>query len=752
MKWKYLILIFFVLGVYSDIQAKHIIGGDVTYQCLGDGKYRITMYVYRDCRPQAEAAELDADASIAVYRESDRGGPILAGSFPARLLSRDYIDPPEYPCLILPAGLCVERGKYEFDITLPDWPGDQSYYIIYQRCCRNNTITNLVDPGSIGATFYVEISKESMKTCNSSPTFDEFPPTVVCVDQEFEFDHSVTDPDGDSIVYKFATPLTGGGLQGSSFTNPGNPEGCRGVKPTPPCPPPFETARFPSGLYSESNPMGGDPQVKIDPHTGVITGKPEVQGQFVIRVIAEEYRDGQKIGEISRDFQFNVAQCDPTVYARVQSAVMIDESNAFMKSCGEFTIPFRDSSFEQRFIETYEWQFEIEGETKIFEQKDVDVTFPGEGEYKGKLVINKGTECSDSTDIHISILPDIQAHFLYSYDTCVAGDVQFIDNGSFSDAQNGILEYRWDFGDGNTSLAQNPSHLYESPGLWEVSLTVEDENECVDVKTMPISYFPVPSPEAIREQVEIACLPAAVVFDNLPPPVDPSYDIHWDYGDGNQGSGYMPEHIYEEEGNFDIRVEIESPIGCKVSAFFPRMITTMPSPVSRFDHHPKNPSSLDRYVEFINQSEAAAAYQWEVSRVGDFSSENLAIEFPDTGIFQVSLIAIHENSCRDTMSVPIDIEPIVIYSLPNAFSPNEDGFNDEFKGIGMFAGMKEFEMTIYDRWGNMIFASEDPEQGWDGTVLEGDKSAPPGVYVYLVKYLDPRNRPEKLYGEVILIN
>src|SRR5690625_7286923 len=91
------------------------------------------------------------------------------------------------------------------------------------------------------------------------------------------------------------------------------------------------------------------------------------------------------------------------------------------------------------------------------------------------------------------------------------------------------------------------------------------------------------------------------------------------------------------------------------------MITTMPSPVARFDHHPKNPTSLDRHVEFFNQSEAAAAYQWEVSRVGEFASENLAIEFPDTGIFNVSLIAIHENNCKDTMNVPIDIEPIVIY-------------------------------------------------------------------------------------------
>jgi len=751
MKWKCLILIFTILWVYEEGQAKHIIGGDVTYECLGNGKYRITMYVYRDCRPQAEAAELDADASIAVYRENDRGH-ILAGSFPARLLARDYIDAPDYPCLILPAGLCVERGKYEFEITIPDWPGDHSYYIIYQRCCRNNTISNLVDPGSIGATFYVEITKESMAECNSSPTFDEFPPTVVCVDQEFEFDHSVTDPEGDSIVYRFATPLAGGGLQGSSFTNPGNPEGCRGVKPTPPCPPPFETARFQLSHYSESNPMGGDPQVTINPNTGLITGRPKIQGQFVIRVIAEEYKNGKKIGEISRDFQFNVAQCDPTVFARIKSAVMIDESNAFMRSCGEFTIPFRDSSFEQRFIETYEWQFEIGEETVVYNQKDVDVTFPALGDYKGKLVVNKGTECSDSTNIEISVLPDIQADFVFDYDTCIAGDVKFLDNGSFSEAPDGIQEYKWEFGDGNGSMNQNPSHFYETSGLWEVSLTVSDENQCEDTKTAQVSYYPVPAEEAIREQVEIACLPASVIFDNLPPPVDPTYDIRWDFGDGNKGSGFLPEHIYTEEGDFDIRVDIVSPIGCKVSAFFPRMITTQPSPVADFSYSPKRPTSLDKFVQFVNHSEAAAAYVWEIDRLGNYSDIDLGIEFPDTGIYHVSLIAIHENNCKDTLTELVDIEPIVLYTVPNAFSPNKDGFNDEFKGVGVFAGMKNFEMTVYDRWGNIIFTSFDPEKGWDGTVMEGEKKAPPGVYVYLVQYLDPRNRPEKYYGEVMLIN
>lgn len=741
-----LVLMSIFLG---DSYARHIIGGDITYECLGNGRYKVTMFIYRDCRPQENAAALDAQASIAVYRGNTQFS--LVGSFFASLSSSGRIDPPDYPCVELPPGLCVERGQYEFEITLPSWPSSQSYYIVYQRCCRNNTISNIVDPGSIGATYFIEITPESQESCNNSPVFKNFPPTVVCVDQSFVFDHSVSDTESDSIVYRFGTPLEGGGLSGSSFNNPGDPSACDGVKPTPPCRPPYRGVRFRSPTYSTENPMGGDPIISIDSETGIITGTPTIQGQFVITVIAEEYKDGEKIGEVNRDFQFNVAKCDPTVFARVQSAITIDESNVFLRSCGEFTIPFRDSSYEERFISTYKWKFNINGEEEVYNQKNVDVTFPALGEYSGQLIVNEGTECSDSTDIDISVLPNIEADFEFAYDTCIAGDVVF-NNFSYSDADGGITEYSWDFGDGNISPNQNPAHFYQEPGIWDASLIIRDGNNCMDTLTKAISYFPVPPDHAFPDQKDIACLPADVLFDNLPPPVNETYDITWDFGDGTTGIGYRPVHTYTEQGTYDVGVSLVSPIGCETSAFFPDMITTQPSPVADFDFTPLRPTNLDKEVTFINKSEAAIAYGWNIERIGSYSSENLVINFPDSGIYNVSLIAVHENGCTDTLLRPVDIEPIVIFTVPNAFSPNGDSENDIFKGIGVFVGMKEFVIRVYDRWGNQVYEGHDPQEGWDGSLANSSYMASPGMYVYMVEYLDARNRPKKHFGEVFLIN
>ena len=182
------------------------------------------------------------------------------------------------------------------------------------------------------------------------------------------------------------------------------------------------------------------------------------------------------------------------------------------------------------------------------------------------------------------------------------------------------------------------------------------------------------------------------------------------------------------------------------------MITTQPSPVADFDYSPARPSNLDKMLTFTNKSQAAIAYEWQVQAVGRFSSKDLVVHFPDSGIYAVSLIAIHENGCMDTLRKLVDIEPIVLYTVPNAFSPNNDDINDTFQGLGVFLGMKNFKMEVFDRWGNTVFTSTDPDHGWDGRVGNSDMRAPPGLYVYQVNYLDARNRPKQLYGEVLLIN
>ena len=113
------------------------------------------------------------------------------------------------PCLVLTEPADQQIGVYEFTIELP--VSDQPYTVTYQRCCRNTAIRNLATPGSIGSTYFIEITAEAQRRCNASPRFNIDPPIAICVNEPFVLDLGATDREGDSLAYKLCNPVVGGG-------------------------------------------------------------------------------------------------------------------------------------------------------------------------------------------------------------------------------------------------------------------------------------------------------------------------------------------------------------------------------------------------------------------------------------------------------------------------------------------------------------------------------------------------------------
>lgn len=724
------------------------------YTCLGNGVYRVTLKIYRDCRPQEQAASLDGasndpqgGAFIAIYR--GRGVNLqIVERLTVPLVGQQFVSAPDYPCLIPPDNLCVEEGTYEFDFEIDNWPSTDPYHIVYQRCCRNNTITNIVDPGDVGATYEISISPESQALCNNSPVFKGFPPTVVCVDADISFDHSAIDEEGDSLVYSFCHPLIGGGLAGGPDDITGNPFSCNGVRPGPPCPPPFDRVTFKSP-YTYDAPMEGSPVVSLDAETGLISGSPMVIGQFVMAVCVQEYRDGVLLSEIKRDFQFNVADCDPTVFAQVKSDARVGEKSFVINSCGNNTVLFENESQLEQFISTYRWDFMINGSLQQFNTRDAEVTFPGVGEYRGVMMVNPGLDCGDTADVFVNLYPSINADFSFDYDTCTAGFTTFTDLSETGGDR--LTDWKWSFGEGGTSEMSNPRYRYPIPGDHQVTLTVRDNNECVDSITYPIAYFPVPEIIVVEPTSFVGCSPGVVTFQNLSSPIDSTYTIDWDFGDGGSSGRVSPTHTFETPGRFSVAVDITSPIGCNISESFDSWIEIKPSPTSEFTFSPEEPSSFRPTVEFFNQSFDFVGQEWIFGMEGRSLEVNPVHTFSDTGRYEVALVAIHENGCRDTSIQIIDILPLVTYHMPNAFTPNGDGQNDVFRGKGFTDGIRDFQLTIWDRWGGLLFETDNPEEAWTGARNNTGEVLPNGVYVYQVKYVDPRGEPVAYRGFATLI-
>ena len=758
-----------ILFSSTELNAAHIVGGDVTYQCLGldtlangdeNIRLQLNFNMYRDS--QSGGAQFDNPARIGIYRYDASGYQYVTQRTPMITTQSDVDLDTDNPCVIYPPNVGVQRAYYGFEIELPVLKGaDEGYAFVYQRCCRNSSITNLVSPADTGAAFSVEITSLAMSICNSSPRFRNFPPVVICSDVRLEFDHSASDFEGHQVFYEFCAPITAGGTDGA--TTPGNTDDCTGVTPDPfMCPPPYDEVTFKLPDFTSTNPLAGDPVVTIDPVTGMISGVPNINGQYVVGVCAREIFNGEIMSVIRRDFQFNVTRCDIAVTAQILpqgdamvegieqivDGVMVDVPT--ITSCGKEDIEFEHVGPSED-IETYLWIADFKnGNIGTADTKSTTFTFPGPGDYSVLLVTNESLECEARDSFPVRIFPDLYPDFTFDYDTCVADAVVFEDFSTLEWTNQTIQNWQWDFDGFGTSNLENPNFNFNEPGSHAVNLTITDQNNCSSDVTKIVDYYPAPPILIVQINTFTGCAPASIFFNNLSTPIDSTYDVFWEFGDGNTSTEISPTHLYEEVGKYDVSLKVTSPIGCEIDTFSSELITVVEKPMADFDFSPEEPSVFNPTVNFIDLSQDAVSWEWDFME--SFSVEqNPTYTFRDTGVYNVNLVVRHLSGCTDTMTRVIDIRPIVTFHMPNAFTPNGDASNDILIGNGFFEDMSDFNFTIWNRWGEKVFESNDPYKGWDGTKNNNGQNSPMGVYVYSITYVDPRGKNQSLRGQATLI-
>lgn len=266
------LLLFARILLASDVaHATHIVGGDITVRWVSGNDFEITLIFIRDCA----GVPMPGTVTLGIY---DQVTNALQQSVSITQTSNDILTLGD-ACYA--PSFCRQRGIYKKTVNIPD--NVNGYYIQYGDCCRNHAITNISSPGNTGFVYYCEMPDPALH--NSSPVFAGIPDGYMCNGYTNTDNFSATDADGDVLVYSFTTPLSGSGL----------------------APKPYGTITWQPG-YSTTNSMG-DPSMVINPATGVINTTPPNFGIFVFSVKVEEYRAGIKIGEINRDFQYQILNC-----------------------------------------------------------------------------------------------------------------------------------------------------------------------------------------------------------------------------------------------------------------------------------------------------------------------------------------------------------------------------------------------------------------------------------------------------------
>lgn len=732
--------LFFLLCSITILRGTHIVGGEITYKFVSRNgsslKYHFTMKLYRDIYPKTQPmpTPFDDPGSIGIYIKNTNGSYSIYGNNGDRKpinvslngSSDQTLVAPKFPCLTPPTDIGVNEGIYEWDAILQESP--TSYVICYQRCCRNNLATNVPYSGDIGSTYAVEITPEAQKLDNNSPTFRNFPPILLCAGEPLNFDHSASDAEGDQLVYKFCSPLAGGSRNNARPVAPNSA-------------PPYKDVVFNRPDYTPEKPMGGDPTVKIDPNTGLITGTPNVLGNFVVSVCVEEYRNGKLIGKISRDFQFNIVNCKRTVVTKVL-ADTTTITGAFktytVRGCENVVVNFQNNSYERSEINNFYWEFSIKKDTVRYTDWSPTVTFKDTGTYVGKLLLNPGTPCGDSALVKAVIGGKLESDFSIQYDTCVAGPIGF--NGVVKSAFP-LKDIIWDFGDGMKDSGRlSTIHRYELPGEKNVTLRLKDNVGCKRDTTLRFKWQPAPPILVVEPDNFIGCAPAKVFFNNRSKPLDSTYTIKWDFGDSTFGKEISPRHLYEKSDTYSVKLFIVSPLGCKKEASFRNWIKVKNSPKADFDFNPKIVTNLNPVMNFEDKSSLdVSSWRWYFGSKGYSTRQNPIFNFRDTGVQKVTFFVRNTEGCLDSMTKEINVEPRIIFRFPNAFTPNNDTKNDEFKGTGFLYGMKRYKLTVWNRWSEVIFQSENADDGWNGTKNNVGEQVPEGVYIYEVQYVTPQN-------------
>ena len=314
---KCLLSFVILLVTVAPLWASHIVGGEFELRHLEGYQYELTLIQYFDQVNGLAGAE-DTFTDAVIYRKSDNTQMRIV-----RLnnVGSTYVPYTNPACS--DERLQTRRILYKNTITLPpeEFNDPEGYYVVYERCCRNYVIDNLEFDGT-GQAFYLEfppVTKDGQPFINTTPIL--FPPLsdYASVNQYFYFDFSGTDLDGDSLAYSMVVPLN------SSETNPTN---AVNSNPVPfPKPGPHGEVVFVDGIGVD-NMVPGSPDLQID-QKGILRVRPSEIGLFAFAIKVEEFRDGEKIGEVRRDFQMLVIDNDPGTAPVVQSRVK--GSNTFIQ-------------------------------------------------------------------------------------------------------------------------------------------------------------------------------------------------------------------------------------------------------------------------------------------------------------------------------------------------------------------------------------------------------------------------------------
>ncbi len=378
-----------------------------------------------------------------------------------------------------------------------------------------------------------------------------------------------------------------------------------------------------------------------------------------------------------------------------------------------------------------------------------NVNFGMSGPYT--LSVQPTGGCITSNTVNVTVLSPISFSYTPSNMQICKGDSVVV--YAFCTGGSGVYNYQWTpttglyFPSGYVNIVKPTQTTY---------YTIIANDAACPSNTISsgfiVNVLPVPTPNFSYSKIE-GCKPLCLGIKANPSP--PSINTIWDFGYNLYANGDSVSYCFNNPGVYPVKVFLVDSNGCKSETTAPFSINVYPRPEPQFTWLPVTPTLLHDEVSFTASYQNGPITYWHWD-FGDYltasdtaRTQNATYTYSYVSAYPVQLIATNIYGCTDTVTRIINVTEEFTMYIPNAFTPNGDGINDMFTVKGGGFVRDGFEMQIFDRWGELIFKSNDVDKGWDGTVK--GVNAKNDVYVYKIRcFTVVQNIKKEFIGHVLL--
>jgi gliding motility-associated-like protein len=412
-------------------------------------------------------------------------------------------------------------------------------------------------------------------------------------------------------------------------------------------------------------------------------------------------------------------------------------------------------------ITGYDWTFG-DGSSSIANTNAASThSYNTPGIYVITLTVSSANGCSNTTTNSVEVYDKPYGTFVYSK-TCFNQTTTLT---AIPSATGGVVtNYDWDFN--NTpqtveAIGAQVTTTFAAAGQQTLNLVLTSDKGCKNV--VPGNVYINYNPEArFYAPKRMGCTDLCItIMDSVSTVPGPAQVINWDWdfgngstwNAGNNGSNLV---CYRNSSNYnlkkyDVRLIVRTDSGCVDTMVRKNYIVVYPKPVADFTWAGEDGDILTPVIAFTNTSQGYTNFQWywndalnALDSVHNNPKHYFATDEPKS--VNVYLAVRNSYGCKDTVMKPIEIGGNFTFYIPNCFTPNGDGLNDTFQGTGI--GIKEYKMWIFDRWGEMIYYTNDIKKGWDGSVKKHATDGKQDVYQWKVIVIDLNSKAHHYVGHV----